>query len=283
MFSFIPHNFTGQLFWGVVYSFQSFLGSCVLNQFVVFSMWDSIPIFLAVLGTVAGAALARFFSSSLGKSMIGTLVGVAAGMMLGCAFLLSQECVSKVGTFPGLVAISCGCLLMLCIDKTCSAILSRIGGEFNFSGLQGTNAVRVFVMMLSLVAHSIGEGLSLGVSSAADNKSPLVALSLALHNVPEAAALFFSYNSKGVSPKSSLTLAILSNLPQSLIALPALAFSSSGTLSYGMGLSSGCMLYAVVSDVFPEACGSLGKRTASSILGSSLGVILLIDSQIHSL
>ena len=248
------------------------------------SQTDCSSILIASFGTMVGALSSSFCSRSLNKTSVGALIAAAAGMMVGCSIVLTGECVRRTDTVVAGVSLIAGISLMRLLDMFCSSYLDA--ECFEFDGLSGEKAVRVVIMFLSLVAHSIGEGFSLGLSAVdSSSTSIIVSSSLAVHNIPETAALMFSYRAKGLSNNMSVVLAVLSNLPQSIVALPALSFFASSRvfLEYGMGLSAGCMLYAVWSDVYPEAVESVGKSRALSIgsLASILVIIFDVTSHVH--
>lgn len=248
------------------------------------SQTDCSSILIASIGTLAGALSSSFCSRSLNKSSVGALIAAAAGMMVGCSIVLIGECVQRTDIMVGGLSLIAGISLMRVLDMLCSSYLDV--ECFEFDGLSGERAVRVVIMFVGLVVHSIGEGLSLGLSAVdSSSTSMIVSTSLAVHNIPETAALMFSYRAKGLSDNMSVVLAVLSNLPQSIVALPALSFFASSRvfLEYGMGLSAGCMLYAVWSDVYPEAVESVGKSRAFSIaaLASILVIIFDVTSHIH--
>ena len=239
-------------------------------------------IFVAFLGTAIGCVSAVLFSQNLGKANIGNLIATAAGMMLGCSLVQIHECMDASGTFVTVLATLFGFLVMFSLDKLCTLFLDP--ETFELSGLHGDKAVRLLLMLISLVVHSIGEGLSLGLSAAASSStSSLMATTLAIHNIPETAALVFSYRAKGLTDAKSMLFGILSNLPQTIVALPAFSlFSSSHLLiDYGMGASAGCMVYAVLNDVYPEAVHSIGKQRSLYIMAFSCALVGLFDISSH--
>lgn len=139
-------------------------------------------------------------------------------------------------------------------------------------------------MLLSLIIHSFGEGLSLGLAATdSSSTSSLVAMSLAAHNIPETAALVMSFRAKGVSFGYSMLLGVISSIPQSVVALPSLHLFSaySHLIDYGMGASAGCMLYAVFSDIFPEAVGTIGLRRSLSVGLFAVAVVIVFDIYTH--
>ena len=239
---------------------------------------------LSFLGTLIGSVVASLFVSSLPKSRIGFLTATAAGMMTGCGLVLLEECSLRVGYFHAALALLGGCLAMKLLDEICVRVLSP--KTFHFSGLYGTKAIRLFIMLMGLVIHSVGEGLSLGLS-AADGSSTgiVVALSLAIHNIPETAALVFSFRAKGASHMSSIILGVLSSLPQCLVAFPSVSVFSSNLrlVEYGMGVSAGCMAYAVLADVYPEAVATIGRQhsLSTALLAGALVVVFDIYSHIQ--
>jgi ZIP family zinc transporter len=239
-------------------------------------------IFVALLGTITGCISSFIFNQSIGKSGIGNLIATAAGMMLGCALVQIHECMDISGTFTALASCALGLLMMFVLDQIVGNILDR--DAFQMSGLRGDRAVRLLVMLIGLIIHSIGEGLSLGLAAASNSSAgTIMATTLAVHNIPETAALVFSYRAKGLTHSMSMLFAVLSNLPQTIVAIPAFKFFSSSALlvNYGMGASAGCMLYAVFNDVYPEAVSSIGKQRSLYILAMSCALVALFDITSH--
>jgi ZIP family zinc transporter len=237
---------------------------------------------IAVLGTVIGALMAAIFIAFIPKANVGVLIATAAGMMIGCGLVLLQECIGHLGIYHTALSFSMGAVLMYGIDVLCSRYLSV--ETFAFSGLKGQRALRVLITLLSFFLHSLGEGLSLGLS-ATESKSVswLVALSLAIHNIPETASLVFLFKGKGVPTFYALLLSILSSAPQSLVALPSLHFFSlyMHLIEYGMGVSAGCMAYSVAMDVFPEAVLAIGPRRSVSMGLLTGSLVVVFDVYTH--
>ena len=237
---------------------------------------------VAFSGTMVGAGIGAAFTANLSRVKVGVLIALAAGMMAGCALVLLQECTARVGYGASIYSSLLGLLLMYSLDWICSNIFSE--EKFEFTGLSGHKAVRVFVMLTSLIMHSIGEGLSLGLSAAdSSSTSAIVSSSLALHNIPETVALLLSFRGKGLSQGSAILLAVFSNLPQSIVALPAFSFfaSSSTLIEYGMGIAASCMGYAVIVDVFPEAVEAVPRGVALAIAALSALAVVVFDFYSH--
>ena len=247
----------------------------------------SFPILVAALGTICGSAISYLFADSIRKSDIGYLIACAAGMMTGCAFVLVVEAVRLGSLMVSLSSFFVGLALMHTLDVICTKYLDV--ETFQFTGLHGHRAIRLFVMMIGLVLHSVGEGISLGLSASVTGESStgfVVYTSLAIHNIPEAAALAFAFRAKGASNYYATMLAVLANSPQSVMAIPSLSVFSTyaSTIQYGMGIAAGCMLYAVVSDIYPESLDALGdklKHRAPKITVLTAIFVVLFDIYSH--
>jgi len=244
----------------------------------------ALPILVAALGTVCGSLVSYLFADSIRKSDIGYLIACAAGMMTGCAFVLVAEAVRLSGLLVSLSSFFVGIALMQLLDMICSKYLDV--ETFQFTGLHGHRAIRLFIMVVGLVLHSVGEGISLGLSASVSSDSGIVSTgfvvytSLAIHNIPEAAALAFAFRSKGASKYYATILAVLANSPQSIMAIPSLSVFSTyaSTIQYGMGIAAGCMMYAVVSDIYPESIESLGDKLKhrAPIITSITGIFVVV-------
>ncbi len=251
----------------------------------------SLPIFVAATGTIIGSLISYLFADSIHKSDIGYLIACAAGMMTGCAFVLIVEAVRLSSLMISLSSFFVGLAIMQLLDTICNKYLDI--QTFQFTGLHGQRAIRLFVMVIGLVLHSVGEGISLGLSASVSGVEGstvstgfVVYTSLAIHNIPEAAALAFAFRSKGTSKYYATFLAVLANSPQSIMAIPSLSVFSSyaSTIQYGMGIAAGCMLYAVVSDIYPESLEALGdklKHRAPVITAITAIFVVLFDIYSH--
>jgi|LauGreDrversion4_2_1035121.scaffolds.fasta_scaffold563639_1 ZIP family zinc transporter len=251
----------------------------------------SLPILVAASGTFIGSLISYLFADSIHKSDIGYLIACAAGMMTGCAFVLIAEAARLSGLMISLSSFFVGLVLMQLLDTICTKYLDV--ETFQFTGLQGKRAIRLFVMVIGLVLHSLGEGISLGLSASVSSESGstvstgfVVYTSLAIHNIPEAAALAFAFRSKGASKYYATILAVLANSPQSIMAIPSLSVFSSyaSTIQYGMGIAAGCMLYAVVCDIYPESIEALGdklKHRAAPITAITGIFVVIFDIYSH--
>lgn len=247
------------------------------------------PIVVALLGTLTGSAISQVFESRISRKDIGVWIAVAAGMMMGCGTVLTYEAIELNGYVLGISSVLLGMAFMKLVDYFSTQYLDV--DKFCFSSLRGEKAIKLLVTLIGLVAHSIGEGLSLGISAAqretlSSGTGFVVYVSLALHNIPEAAALALAFRNKGTTKLQAGILAIASTLPQSIVAVPAYSlFSMSySAIVIGTGIASGCMFYAVLYDIYPEAVELMGNQKQTIVVTVvSTSLVILFDVYHHIL
>ena len=123
--------------------------------------------------------------------------------------------------------------------------------------------------------------ISVGVSATAEREhiGLLVVVSLAIHNIPEGIAVSLLLMSQGMSVWMSSLFAIVANIPQPLMAIPAFLFldAFSVWLPLGYGLASGAMTYIVFTELVPEAKDKISNSLLASTLLISLGLVVAIS------
>ena len=238
------------------------------------------PIILAISGTMLGGILSGLCQDFFQGSRAGIFVATAAGMMAGCAIVMFIEACEALGVLWGVISVFVGLGGMGLLDEFYS--LHFDPERFEFSGLSGTKAIRVFVLFSSIFVHSVGEGFSLGLSAVSKQHGSMVSMSLAIHNVPEAAALAAAFRSKGVSTWGSIVLSTISTLPQSVLALPVSYWFPPALIEFGMGISAGCMAWAMLSEMLPETVATCGKQTGLLFICASATVLVAVDAYSHA-
>jgi len=224
----------------------------------------------------------------LSAEHLGMSTSVAAGMMAGCSAILAVEAWLTSWLFA-LAGIAAGIVLVHGIH-----VFLEGREDLTFAELGRGDAVGALTLFLTMMLHSFGEGLSIGVSANAPmplsshgwSTNAIILASLAVHNVPEGTAICMAYRSKGISAKSSAWYALLSSLPQ-----PATALASFCCIGYlpvshelmrdvaiptAMGAACGAMVYVVVTELVPEAMDKVSSKCVGSLmLWSSLAIFLL--------
>merc|ERR1719454_2224076 len=198
-------------------------------------------------------------------------------MMSGCSLVILQEALeqSSLGRVVG------GFLLGLAMMRGLEFLPLE---DLEVGEIKGAKARRVWLLFLSLVVHSAGEGLCLGASGAADDRpqvGKLVLASLALHNIPEGLAVTMAFMSRGLRWRTSLCLALLSTAFQPLVSIVTFAgIHDTAAVPIGLAVSSACMASIVCTDLVPEAFESkaISVRHGIGILGASAALVMCTDA-----
>jgi ZIP family zinc transporter len=120
------------------------------------------------------------------------------------------------------------------------------------------------LLIWTLFVHSIPEGLAIGVGYATGEVrfGWLLAIAIAVHNIPEGTAVALPLRAEGASVVRCVGYAILTSLPQPIVAVPAFMLISlfQPLLAASLGFAGGAMIFLVVAELIPEALAS-GSRT----------------------
>lgn len=143
------------------------------------------------------------------------------------------------------------------------------------------NLLQNVYFVVSMCLHSLGEGISVGVSATAEREhiGLLVVVALAIHNIPEGIAVCLLLMNQGMSVWMGSIFAIVANIPQPLMAIPAFLFldAHSMWLPVGYGLASGAMTYIVMTELVPEAKDKISRSLLASTFLISLGFVVAIS------
>lgn len=231
---------------------------------------------ITALATGLGA-LPFYLRKDLSQAQQGLANALAAGLMIGASVLLIQEG-NKVALWPTLGGLTLGIVLaytihMVVAQKQPTEDLAR-----NSRSLMGTRGLMIVLIM---TLHSGAEGISIGVAfGPGEELGFLVTLAMALQNIPEGLAIALVLVPSGVSVGKATLWAIVSSLPQPLLALPAyfavLAFEP--LMPWGLGLAAGAMVWMCLADLLPESFKSCNPSTAGTIATFGLAAMMLLDA-----
>jgi zinc transporter ZupT len=214
---------------------------------------DLAVVFVAALLTALATGLGAVplaFAPRLGGSTVGLANAAAAGCMVAASGLLLYE---------GWIEGGGGTLLGVALGAAFTALAARvIAGRANvrFEELGRADARKALLIVGVMTAHSIAEGIGVGVSFAdAESVGITTALAIAVHNVPEGLAISLVLVPRGIPVLHAAGWSIVSSLPQPLLALPAFAFVAtfSSILPLGLGFAAGAMLWMVAAELLPDA------------------------------
>ncbi|ETO30261.1 hypothetical protein RFI_06858 [Reticulomyxa filosa] len=216
-----------------------------------------------------------YFVGELPPHVMGFCIIFAAGLMTGCSVVLFMEGLEHCNIMYAMIYTLLGAMLIHVIGYFITDTQ-----DFHFVGLKGANASKALLIILSMSLHSLGEGISVGVSAQSEHESIglLVVISLAIHNIPEGIATSLLLMSRGMNVWTASLFSVICNLPQPLMAIPSFLFMETfeHLLPFGFCLASGAMTYIVCSELIPESSEKLSRSLLISTFSTSLGIIVAI-------
>lgn len=231
--------------------------SLEVNLFSVF-----IAALITALATGLGA-LPFVFTRRVGKHWLSIGSAIAAGLMLAASHSLTSEgfnqdaWLTMFGMLAGLVLIV---LAYRWIDRQ---------GSPHVRELKGADARKAFLIMGVMIAHSFAEGVGVGVSyGGGDDLGVFITTAIAVHNIPEGLAIALILVPRGVSVPWAAFWAVVSSLPQPLMAIPSYSFVTvfQPFLPFGFGLAAGAMIWMVFAELVPDAKEDLSSEKMGALI-----------------
>src|SRR5215203_4903441 len=126
-----------------------------------------------------------------------------------------------------------------------------------------------------MFVHSVPEGIAIGVGYATGEMrfGLLLAAAIAVHNIPEGTAVSLPLRARGASIWRCAGYAILTSVPQPLLAMPAFLLTSffQPLVAPSLGFAGGAMIFLVMSELLPDSFESCSRSdTAWSV---TLGLV----------
>jgi zinc transporter ZupT len=218
------------------------------------------------------------------------LLAVAAGMMVAASYsLFTEGCVVEELEhlsdmyYSTHIRTIFGALLGLAFIIGTKKFLDA-HEDIHVGSLGGADARRALLVFLVMTLHSFSEGVGIGVSFGSGRGSELgvfISASLAVHNVPEGLDIAFTLLPQKVSKLTASLFAILSSVPQPLMAVPAYMFVQFfiPILPVGLGFAGGAMAYVALCELLMEAYADTDLMTTAVVSTISLiGMIFLQDA-----
>lgn len=242
--------------------------------------------------TAAGAGLV-FFTKSVKASIMDSMLGFAAGVMIAASFwsLLAPgiAMAEQMGFIPWLTAaigFMTGGIFMRLIDL----FLPHLHPGLAMDKREGikTSWQRSTLLVLAITLHNIPEGLAVGVAFGAVAVNPsmasfggalALAIGIGLQNFPEGAAVSLPLRRDGMSRSKSFAMGQASGVVEPIAGVAGAMFvvKMQHILPYALCFAAGAMIFVVVEELIPESQRD-GKHidlvTMATMLGFTLMMIL---------
>ena len=207
----------------------------------------------------------------------GVTAAVAAGMMLCASILVLGERAVQRGTLAAVAGIAIGALF---VGGSARLIAKR---RWQIPGVSVAASRRSLLLVFTLFVHSIPEGIAIGVGYATGDLSfgLLLAIVIAVHNIPEGAAVAVPLRANGASVLKCAAYAVLTSLPQPIVAVPAFLLVSlfQPLLPGSLGFAAGAMIYLVMSEMIPESLSACSPWEAGwGVAAGAAGMAGLISA-----
>ena len=221
--------------------------------------------------------------------LIFVATAIAAGMMIAASYSLFMEGAtyddphdnSEYSTEMRTVA---GAALGLVFILGTKKFLDQYE-DLKMGDLGGADARKALLIFFVMTVHSFSEGVGVGVSFGGVHGSKLgtfISASLAAHNVPEGLAIAVVMLPRGMSTMAAAVWAVVTSLPQPLMAVPSYLFVHHfiPVLPVGLGFAAGAMAWVAIFELLIEALEDSGLLTTGAIAGCSLASMMFIQSAI---
>ncbi|MFC7704911.1 ZIP family metal transporter [Plastorhodobacter daqingensis] len=197
----------------------------------------------------------------------------AAGLMLAASHSMIAEGMALNGwrTLLGLVA-GVGAIMLA----------KRVLQHPDLPGIEhlaSADGARMVLIVGIMTAHSAAEGIGLGVAfGGGRDLGELLTVAITLQNIPEGLAIALILVPRGVPVLRAAGWAVVSSLPQPLLAVPAFLMVTvfASILPYGLGLAAGAMLWIAFSELLPDASEGMARGPMGTVAALSFAAMLAV-------
>jgi zinc transporter, ZIP family len=230
------------------------------------------------------AALASDFATGLGalpfvflrrtsQRWQGVMAAAAGGMMLSASvFALADKALRRGNALEVIAGMMAGAGFF----AVAARIIER--KRWTLGGLSVSDSRQSILIITTMFVHSIPEGLAIGVGYATGEMrfGLLLAVAISVHNIPEGTAVSMPLRNKGTSVWACFWYAVLTSVPQPLLAVPAFLLISifQPLLPASLGFAGGSMIFLVVSELIPDSLTNCSKTDAA--WGVTCGLVAML-------
>jgi ZIP family zinc transporter len=203
---------------------------------------------------------------------IGWANAVAAGMMLGAAYVLL---ITGLDGSPA--RLGAGALLgVLFVAWTHAAAGTE---DLDLNRLDDTTEAYGYQVLLVNLLHSASEGVAIGAAMALNlGFGIFMALAIALHNIPEATVLCAILTGRGANQWNAMGLAVAANVSQILLAVVtyAVVLAAPSVLPWAAGFAVGALIQLVMVELLPESYREAGHRSIALVAVVAMGIVVFL-------
>lgn len=239
---------------------------------------------LTCFATGLGAIPFNFIdTSALTETTMSAANCVACGMMVAASVgMLTEAWYSSTPFWHWEIVV--GLMAGVCLIK-----LSQFwfGDEMEPAELMGgfsdsrdfRKAVLIFTVMF---CHSAAEGVAIGVAfdeQCEQGFGAFITIALAIHNVPEGVAVCLSLVPTGMRIRNAAMIAVLTSLPQPILASVAFHFVDhfKALVPVGLAFAAGAMLYVACTEMAEAASHHLGQLKTVAVAGGAFASMSLVQ------
>ena len=129
-----------------------------------------------------------------------------------------------------------------------------------------------------MFVHSVPEGVAIGVGYATGDLrfGALLTAAIAVHNIPEGTAVSLPLRERGASIPTCMAYAVLTSVPQPILAVPAFLLVSffRPLVAPSLAFAGGAMIFLVMSQILPESLASCTRsETAWAV---TIGLVAML-------
>jgi zinc transporter ZupT len=228
------------------------------------------------LSTLAATTAAAGVLPLLGRSetpvtWLGWSNALAAGMMLGAAYLLTT--VQQEGHYVhASLGAALGVLFILGTHRATGT------GNERLNSVHDDDPAFGYRILLISGLHAASEGVAIGLAMIVEIQLGIfMAAAIALHNIPEGTVLASILRSRGVRLDQAAGLAIAANVGQILLAITTFAViaAAPAALPWALGFAVGALTPLVLVELLPESYEQAGQTSIAVVTVVALGAVVL--------
>lgn len=229
--------------------------------------WSSLAAFAAGLGIFPRALRGR-----MPLTMLGWANALAAGLMLGVAYVLLTE-----GLRDDIVFGALGAVLGLAFVQLTHALTGT--AELDLNAIDEVGSAYGYQVVLVNTLHAASEGVAIGVAMVVSVPFGIsTAVALALHNIPEGMVLTEILAGRGVRLIHAAALAVAANLNQVLLAVVTFAVvgAAPALLPWVLGFAVGALVQLVLAELLPESYRQAGHTSIAVVALLAMGMVVAL-------